>query len=182
MKKILFLTLWVFFIVPTFALTTSTTTRTPTTGYTNSADFLRDYGKRCQVASDGCNTIQIVNGKLGASTQKYCAEIYGTSGVQNWSCQKEIGKLSISELNQLHAFERKISKSTIKSVKNVETKFEKLAKNKSSTQVKNAKQKLVKKLEKAINNLYKKYPSGKFPSKENEIFMALTVLKLKFSQ
>lgn len=60
--------------------------------YTNSSDFLRAEGAMCQVATDGCNTIMVNNGQLGASTMMYCANIY--EGQEAWSCKKLIGELS----------------------------------------------------------------------------------------
>jgi len=63
--------------------------------YTNSYDFLRAEGASCQVATDGCNTITVNNGQLGASTMMYCANIY--EGQEAWSCTKQIGQLSADD-------------------------------------------------------------------------------------
>lgn len=55
--------------------------------YTTSADFLAAEGQTCKIATDGCNTVQITNGTLGASTEMYCEDIYGPAGQEAWSCK-----------------------------------------------------------------------------------------------
>lgn len=60
--------------------------------YKNSADFLEAEWKTCEVATDGCNTIQINNGKLWASTMMYCEDILGEKWQEKWSCKKQIEK------------------------------------------------------------------------------------------
>lgn len=40
----------------------------------------------CKVATDGCNTVQINNGELGAMTMMYCENIYGSGASEQWSC------------------------------------------------------------------------------------------------
>lgn len=54
--------------------------------YTNSADFLKAEGMTCKRATDGCNSVSLVNGQLGAMTQMYCEDVYGTNGSEKWSC------------------------------------------------------------------------------------------------
>lgn len=54
--------------------------------YTSSEDFLQAEGNSCSVATDGCNTVQIWEGKLGAMTQMYCENIYGENGQEQWQC------------------------------------------------------------------------------------------------
>ncbi len=57
--------------------------------YPNSEAFLQAEWKTCKLATDGCNTIQISNGKLGASTAMYCEDVYGKDGQEAWSCLDE---------------------------------------------------------------------------------------------
>lgn len=42
--------------------------------YTSAEDFLKAEGTTCQLATDGCNTIQIDNGVFGAATEIYCMD------------------------------------------------------------------------------------------------------------
>lgn len=48
--------------------------------------FLKAEGQTCEVATDGCNTITIVNGKAGIMTQMWCEDVYGENGQESWSC------------------------------------------------------------------------------------------------
>lgn len=54
--------------------------------YSSSEIFLKAEGKTCKIATDGCNTVQILNGALWAMTQMYCEDIYGEDGQEAWSC------------------------------------------------------------------------------------------------
>lgn len=56
--------------------------------YNNSADFLKSEGNVCESATDWCNTISIIDGKLWASTMMYCEDIYGDKWHEKWSCKK----------------------------------------------------------------------------------------------
>ncbi|NVP17342.1 hypothetical protein HUU51_01365 [Candidatus Gracilibacteria bacterium] len=67
---------------------TRSLTSTPTV-YKTSEEFLKAEGNTCEVATDGCNTITIWNGALGASTMMYCEDIYGTNGQEKWQCKKQ---------------------------------------------------------------------------------------------
>ena len=74
-----------------FAEVGGTVTRTisaPT--YTSAEDFLKAEGTTCQVATDGCNTIQIDNGAFGATTEKFCMD---TPKV--YSCMQEVERPTI---------------------------------------------------------------------------------------
>ncbi len=57
--------------------------------YNTSIDFLAAEGQTCEVATDGCNTVQVNNGELGAMTMMYCENIYGTWAKEQWSCLDE---------------------------------------------------------------------------------------------
>jgi len=54
--------------------------------YPDAETFLKAEWNTCSVATDGCNTVQIWEGKLGAMTQMYCEDIYGEHGQEEWSC------------------------------------------------------------------------------------------------
>ncbi|MDD3793928.1 MAG: Kazal-type serine protease inhibitor family protein [Candidatus Gracilibacteria bacterium] len=57
--------------------------------YPTQEEFLKAEGNTCEVATDGCNTITIWNGALGASTEMYCEDVYGEKGTYKWSCKKQ---------------------------------------------------------------------------------------------
>ena len=54
--------------------------------YSNSEDFLKAEWHICKTATDGCNTIQIWNWWLGASTMMYCEDVYWEGWQEKWSC------------------------------------------------------------------------------------------------
>ena len=54
--------------------------------YSNSEDFLKAEWHLCKIATDGCNTIQIWNWWLWASTMMYCEDIYWDNWQEKWSC------------------------------------------------------------------------------------------------
>lgn len=56
------------------------------TTYPTSEAFLEAEWATCQVATDGCNNVQINDGKLWAMTMKYCEDIYGSEGQEEWMC------------------------------------------------------------------------------------------------
>ncbi len=57
--------------------------------YPDSYSFLKAEGNSCQVATDWCNTVTVVNGKLWTMTRKYCEDTYGRYGREQWSCVQE---------------------------------------------------------------------------------------------
>ncbi|MCH8518893.1 hypothetical protein LAT59_03985 [Candidatus Gracilibacteria bacterium] len=95
MKKILSILVIAFFL-GAFALSQSfanvggTTTRSVSQVETfeTSEAFLKAKGNVCEAATDGCNSIQIIDGQLGASTLMWCEDIYGEDGQEAWSCTK----------------------------------------------------------------------------------------------
>lgn len=83
MKKILMIFLSFFlFLTSSFALSPAVKS------YPTSTEFLEAEGGVCESATDGCNTIGIVDWKLWASTMMYCENIYGEKWQENWSCIK----------------------------------------------------------------------------------------------
>lgn len=54
--------------------------------YTSSVDFLKAEWATCKHATDGCNSVGIVNGELGAMTEMYCEDTYGPQGKEEWKC------------------------------------------------------------------------------------------------
>ena len=58
--------------------------------FPNSEEFLKVEGSVCESATDWCNTISIVNGKLWASTMMYCEDIYGKKWQEKWTCTKYV--------------------------------------------------------------------------------------------
>ena len=85
MKKIAIMSLLVSFIFIGFY---SVVVATSQPIYTDSKSFLEAEGKTCEVATDGCNTIQIWNWELWASTLMHCEDVYWEDGEENWSCIK----------------------------------------------------------------------------------------------
>ncbi len=57
--------------------------------YPTSEAFLRAEGMTCERATDGCNSIGIMNGALGAMTEMYCEDTYGPEGKEEWMCLDE---------------------------------------------------------------------------------------------
>ncbi len=155
-------------------------TTTATKTYTSSESFLKDYGKTCEVATDGCNTVQIWNGKTGASTMMYCEHIYGEKGQENWSCLKEIGKLSVNDQNQYDAFKQKLPQKYIKQVENFMTQYKAKLKTLSETKQTKINSKAIEVLQEATYNIIMKYPQDKaLPTQVNNNYMMLTLLKLE---
>lgn len=78
MKKIFSLGIILFgllYISATFAEVGGTVTRTATVPtYTTAEDFLAAEWYTCEVATDGCNTITVRDGKFGISTMRYCEQ------------------------------------------------------------------------------------------------------------
>lgn len=97
--------------------------------YTNSADFLAAEGQTCKIATDGCNTIQISNGALGASTMMYCEDIYGDAGQEAWSCKDAqiedmtLWFLSDDEEAEYKEIKSMLSEKTITKVENAVNNF-----------------------------------------------------------
>lgn len=58
------------------------------TVYNTSEEFLASEWDICEFATDGCNSVTLDEGKLGASTEMYCEDIYGENGQEKWSCKK----------------------------------------------------------------------------------------------
>ena len=56
--------------------------------YSSAEEFLRAEWDICRVATDGCNTVQVRNGELGAMTQMWCEDIYWDNGQEKWSCRE----------------------------------------------------------------------------------------------
>lgn len=79
--------------------------------YWNSQDFLESEWLTCSIATDGCNTVHIIDGKLGAMTKMYC-------GVQEWSCldnileDERIWFLSDNDRNQYYVFQNNLWEET----------------------------------------------------------------------
>lgn len=67
---------------------TKNITQTPTI-YKTSEEFLKAEGLTCEVATDWCNTITILNWALWASTMMYCEDVYWEKWSYKWSCKKQ---------------------------------------------------------------------------------------------
>lgn len=153
---------------------------TSTHKYTSSEAFLKDYGKTCEVATDGCNTVQIWNGQLWATTLMYCEDIYGPKGQENWSCIKEVGKLSVNDQNQYDTFKKRLSQSYQNQVNAFMAQYKNKLKSYSTARQKQITQKAIGILENAILDIIMKYPQDKaLPKKVNDVYMMLSLLKLE---
>lgn len=148
--------------------------------YSNSLDFLKAEGKTCEVATDGCNSVQIWNGQLGAMTMMYCEDIYGEGKQEKWSCVKEVGKLSQNDQGFYDSIHTKLDTNAQNQVKNLVAEYKKaLAKLPSEKQTQ-VNQKALEKVETAIYNLLMKYPQDiALPNKVNRQYLALSLLKFE---
>jgi hypothetical protein len=79
--------------------------------YSDSTSFLEAEWNSCSVATDGCNTVHILDGVLGAMTRMYCEDIYGDLWQEQWSCiddeleEERIWFLSENDRNQYYHFQ-----------------------------------------------------------------------------
>lgn len=86
--------------------------------YTSSADFLKAEGLTCKRATDGCNSVSIVNAQLGAMTQMYCENIYGSGAQEQWSCldqkleDETLGFMSENDRNYYKTLQSQIDSKT----------------------------------------------------------------------
>lgn len=86
--------------------------------YMTSVDFLKAEGATCKRATDGCNSVSIVNGQLGAMTQMYCEDIYGDNGQEAWSCldqkleDETLGFMSENDRNYYKTLQTQIDTKT----------------------------------------------------------------------
>lgn len=155
-------------------------TTTSTHKYTSSEAFLKDYGKTCEVATDGCNTVQIWNGQLWATTLMYCEDIYWPKGQENWSCIKEVGKLSVNDQNQYDTFKKRLPPSHQNQVNAFMVQYKNKLKSYSTVRQNQITQKAIGILENAIFDIMMKYPQDKaLPKKVNDVYMMLSLLKLE---
>lgn len=155
-------------------------TTTSVKSYTSSESFLKDHGKTCEVATDGCNTVQIWNGQAGASTMMYCEDIYGEKWQENWSCLKEIGKLSVNDQNQYDTFKSRVSAKSQKQIDTFLTQYKAKLKSYSSEKQEKINEKAIEILQNAVFNITMKYPQDKaLPKQANNNYMLLTLLKLE---
>jgi len=97
---------------------------TGATVYNDSASFLQAEGSICKVATDGCNTIQIQDGKLGASTKMFCADT-----TEQWSCldmsleNRRVGFLSTNDRNQYFTFQNHLGQKTSDKIETIISNF-----------------------------------------------------------
>lgn len=67
------------------------------TVWNSSEAFLEAEWKICKVATDGCNTVMIVDWKLGWMTKMYCEDVYGENGKESWYCKEYISNAEETE-------------------------------------------------------------------------------------
>lgn len=97
--------------------------------YTTSADFLAAEWQTCKIATDGCNTIHIMDGQLWATTEMYCEDTYGDAGKEQWSCKDTqledmtIWFLSIDEQAEYKEIKSTLSAKNITKVENAVNAF-----------------------------------------------------------
>ncbi len=60
-----------------------------TSVYDNSYDFLKSEWLTCKMATDWCNSVSIIDWKLGAMTMMYCENIYWPTWKEQWKCLDE---------------------------------------------------------------------------------------------
>ncbi len=148
--------------------------------YFTGDDFLASEGKTCEVATDGCNTVQIWNGKLWAMTMMYCEDIYGEWKQEQWSCLKEVGKLSQNDQNFYETIQKRLSSNMQKQVKNIVKQYEKALQKVPSDKRDIVHQRVIENVENAIFNLTMKYPQDiSLPKKVNNQYLALQLLKFE---
>ena len=87
MKK-LFTIIILSFLSFLFSFSVNATSETMPSYYTDSNIFLEAEGKICEVATDWCNKVQVLNWELWAMTKKYCEDIYWDKWEEKWSCIK----------------------------------------------------------------------------------------------
>lgn len=161
----------------------STPEKVETTKKTSREEFLKLYWKTCEVATDGCNTIQIWDWVPGASTMMYCENIYGEAGKENWSCIKEVGELSKNDQNFYNHLKLKTPKKYQNQVNIFVSQFKYKTKNYTETKKNQFKQKIISKIEQAIFKLTNAYPQDKaLPKKVNDVYMMLSLLKLELEK
>lgn len=158
----------------------STPEKVETTKKTSREEFLNLYWKTCEVATDGCNTIQIWDWVPWASTMMYCEDIYWTKWQENWSCIKEVGKLSKNDESFYNHLKLKTPKNYQNQVKVFVSQFKYKTRNYTDVKKNQFKQKVISKLDNAIFKLTNAYPQDKaLPKKVNDVYMMLSLLKLE---
>lgn len=166
--------------ISTDSLEITTTSVTTNKVYSTQADFLKAEGKTCEVATDGCNTVQIWNGQAGASTLMYCEDVYGEGKQEKWSCVKEIGKLSQNDQNFYDNIKTKISEKKQAQISSLVAEYKKaLAKLPADKQVE-VHAKAIAKVEDAIFTIIMAHPQDiALPKKENNKYLTLSFLKFE---
>lgn len=148
--------------------------------YSTKEEFLKSEWKTCEVATDGCNTVQIWNGQAGASTMMYCEHIYGEGQQEQWSCVKEIGKLSQNDQNFYDNIKTKISAKKQAQISSLIAEYKKaLAKLPADKQAE-VHAKAIAKVKDAIFTIIMAHPQDiALPKKENNKYLTLSLLKFE---
>lgn len=144
--------------------------------YPTSDAFLKAEGNTCKQATDGCNYIQVLNGKLGASTLMMCEP----KKQNQWSCLMEHGELSENDQNLYNHLKNTLP---AKSVKQIDTFMKKYKENLTKfTQAKKLEMntKNISVIDQKISNILMKYPQDKaLPKKVNEVYLTLQLIQLE---
>ena len=155
--------------------------------YPSSEEFLKAEGQTCAVATDGCNTVTINNGELGAMTTKYCEENYAEEGKETWSCLKTKEEVEVVEDDGLtnderlhqhlkNTMDKELQANVVKSLEIFLTK----TKNYSDNNTNKAIDILTKGLEDIIFELISKEPADtSLPKEINDQYNTLQLLKFE---
>ena len=68
--------------------------------------FLQAKWNICEVATDGCNTVTMMDGWLGAMTMMWCEDIYGEDGQEAWSCRNYQDGITQEQVNEAQDYIR----------------------------------------------------------------------------
>lgn len=166
--------------ISTDMLEVTTTSADTKKVYSTQADFLQAEGKTCEVATDGCNTVQIWNGQAGASTMMYCEHIYGEGQQEQWSCLKEVGVLSKNDQGFYETIQKRLDAKMQKQVQKVVQDYKKALSKIEKEKQKEVHAKAISRVEDSIFNLLNKYPQDiALPAKVNNQYLALSLLKFE---